>query len=932
MSYDTDILAETGLVAYWPLNSSVSGTDSFGSNDLITGGTVNLSGPALESGLVGSAVLGGAGWLYTNTVFGATGDVSVECWVRLDDDAATDRAVWALGSDTGNNGYSLNVNAGVVRLLIHGIAYVAIGAPTLTEGVAYHIVFTRSGAGFNTTRLAINGSIVFDSNTMEDTTIVDGFTIGAHGSGGGRNFIGAISSLALYNVLLDDTTIADHYAAGQESTSPTEDPTRLSTFNANIADRHVSGAHPYPITCELAPPSIGENPRPYPSLYIQTGPNANEHYDPSDCSVNAQRYSIAKGLTPSDWYVNTRKGIFMWREGWIFKYGGATQGYHRHTHGLTVDYLMNGATLSRDAFYLMVPATTPYDKAAYDNTFKWAYSQRENAFRLMGTIDSYKLRGTVHPEMNWAVECALEHLAHFVKVDTSQHYGIYIRPFMIGLIFRSLVYYWFTFKDSVDSTIQDFRDQIPPAMEAMLNRIMAVAWWPDGVSHNIAFSGDYWDHGGIKYVYPAGGAYPQITDATVVSVVGGTGGKQFTIGAGYSSVDDFYKHMYVELPTGLTWCTGYVGSTRTMSIGGDAGIFATVGNTVVLTAQGGDDGAGGLAPDGSAPALNTLVSPGAAFCYWHRKFVLSDASGAAVFRDHYLSLFQGAYQAWFPTYTQKEWNETQLWGLNGIMYKEAGDDGIDTSFEPFGIPDFDPAVCNEAFLTGPTEGTIDQASLFTITLGSGTVTGTIVFTLVNMVDYNGNHYEGTFSVPTVSLTNSTRSGTFTFTPTGDEGGRIIQVVPDQQIAWPSPITFGGLVEAGGPVSSYSLLGPSSGYINSASSNFTVFLGSGTVTGTIRFTPQSSSGSGIFIPSFIDLDDSTRSGTFVYIPSSLGSRTITATDNAGLPDPAGITYEAIASIPGGSPNQDATFIPGDSVVIVGGVAGDRILIIPWDGKR
>jgi hypothetical protein len=36
--------------------------------------------------------------------------------------------------------------------------------------------------------------------------------------------------------------------------------------------------------------------------------------------------------------------------------------------------------------------------------------------------------------------------------------------------------------------------------------------------------------------------------------------------------------------------------------------------------------------------------------------------------------------------------------------------------------------------------------------------------------------------------------------------------------------------------------------------------------------------------------------------------------------------------GGSGNQDAPFIPGDAVVMMGGGGGDRVLIVPWDGKR
>jgi hypothetical protein len=94
-----------------------------------------------------------------------------------------------------------------------------------------------------------------------------------------------------------------------------------------------------------------------------------------------------------------------------------------------------------------------------------------------------------------------------------------------------------------------------------------------------------------------------------------------------------------------------------------------------------------------------------------------------------------------------------------------------------------------------------------------------------------------------------------------------------------------------PVDNYAISGPSAGLVGAQSGLFTVTLGAGLVSGPIRFTPTASAGTGTFAPTFIDLTNSVRSGTFRYTATSPGARAITAPDNAGLADPVGITYTA-----------------------------------------
>lgn len=924
MAYDVDILAETGLLAYYKLNGN--GNDSKGTANLTTGGTVNLAGAPLASGLSGSAVFAGAGRLSTATIFGTTTEVTIECWVRLDDDAAADMAVWALGSDITNSGYSLNVNNGALRVLLHGILYYSLSY-TLVEGTIYHIVFGKNNSS-GRVKLWINGAQVVDENKAAHNAITEGFTIAAHDDAGGRYFKGAVSSLAIYDRILDDGEITAHYEAGQATGGSGDDIDRINTFNANLADRHSSGAHPYPIICELAPPGVGAHNRPYNSLYIHTGPNANEHYDPMAVFHLVQRYAVDKGLSPSNYHLNRKRATLMWRDGWVKK--DIPAGYNFHTHGLALDFLKYGNTNSRDALYSMVPDTTGRSQSDYFNTYYWTFSQRENAFRLMGYCDIFNVKAYVHPEVNWAVECALEHLAHFTKAGTSDRYQMYIRPFMIGLIMRSLVYYWFTFRDSVDSAIQAWRALIPPAIEAMVVHIMTIAWWPEGESNNIAFSGDYWTHGMIKYVTPYGGTIPDTANFTIATIVDSD---EFTLDPSASSIDGFYRHMYIVRPgTGFGWVYDYVGATRTVKWRQWVSFSPSVGATVNFSPQGGDDGAGGNAPDGGIPVCNTLVGAAAAFAYWNLKHNEADPTGAAPYRAYHNMLFNGSIQAWQTNYTQKEYNETNIWGECGLGYKEAGDADADTTFDSFTGPTYDPAVCHEAFMTGPTEGTLGVPAEFTITLGSGTVTGNITFTLINMVDYNGNNYEGTFNVPTVVLNNTTRSGTFTFTGTTTEGGRLIHAEPDQEIGWPTPIMFGALAgDPGEDVTTYSLVrnGADSGFVGVASPPLVITLGVGVLAAPVTVTYSVTGVTGTFSSSTRVLSDGTRTASVTFTPTSAGSAVISVTNNGGLTNPSPVGYTAIDQstqpplVPVGVP-------PGTEFPIV--MHGDRVtFIIPWDGK-
>lgn len=89
-----------------------------------------------------------------------------------------------------------------------------------------------------------------------------------------------------------------------------------------------------------------------------------------------------------------------------------------------------------------------------------------------------------------------------------------------------------------------------------------------------------------------------------------------------------------------------------------------------------------------------------------------------------------------------------------------------------------------------------------------------------------------------------------------------------------------------------LTGPSTGIASTASSNFIV-AANGTITGAVRVTPSDAGAGGTFVPTFIDISAGAANGTFTYIASSSGAKTISTTNNGALTNPASITYTASA---------------------------------------
>jgi len=111
--------------------------------------------------------------------------------------------------------------------------------------------------------------------------------------------------------------------------------------------------------------------------------------------------------------------------------------------------------------------------------------------------------------------------------------------------------------------------------------------------------------------------------------------------------------------------------------------------------------------------------------------------------------------------------------------------------------------------------------------------------------------------------------------------------------WPP---FGGVGTTTPTATSYTMTGPSSGYVGFGS-DFLVTLGPGLV-GTVTIVPSSPGLTGTFTPSSLVLTNTVRSGTLSFEPDDEGSGSIRVADDAGLADPADLDFTVTTLAPSG----------------------------------
>lgn len=224
LSYTLQVLATAGLVGYWRLGESGAGVraDSSGNGrDLDASGTVNS-----VTGALASDANNAAGFPATSdrvqrpsddVAFDIrTGSFSWELWLKT---AATAAGQILRKTDSGaGNGIIWDLNrggAGVVSARIHNSPQVEpVASGTWNDNAWHHLVLVidRTGA---TAKIYIDGT----QRVSSSITGLAGIDLNAAGAlqvpgSSGAGIVCSVDELAAYNVALDATTVADHYAAG----------------------------------------------------------------------------------------------------------------------------------------------------------------------------------------------------------------------------------------------------------------------------------------------------------------------------------------------------------------------------------------------------------------------------------------------------------------------------------------------------------------------------------------------------------------------------------------------------------------------------------------------------------------------------------------------------------------------------------------------
>jgi hypothetical protein len=623
--------------------------------------------------------------------------------------------------------------------------------------------------------------------------------------------------------------------------------------------------------------------------------DGDDHYDPPHCYRRMKRWAVRNGIVVPSVAPEVQAGMVRIRDravnalgspgwanngragDWDDREGKGVQWYHRKLDGIAEHFLETGDPRCIEAAMILAG-----DDVAPDYTFSLTDNtigvMREIAFLLQSFLARYRMGLGIHPKIDDAARVLLWMVDLIAVPYADKKYGIWLKPFMGGLLARALITYWEMFRD--EPSRAELIGVIPGRLKAFSDYMaheggggQPPVWWAPGTDW-----GNGWIHGSVSYrdlqnddpkFVPIG---PGLAITQVINPR-----YQFRGPASLSTVDQYYQYANFSvdgIADGYT-IINYVGATREITLGGyRPGRDITLADTFALKPSGYVDWEGA----GPAAELNGMVAPLDAWCYWHEKVVLGNAAGSYAYRERFHDKFNGNYQSWEQAYGKKQWNQSFIWLTDGLDWA-ARADGPDWP-EASGLTLQAPRRGTRVF-SGRRSGTFR----ISVPYGQRLDVAEEVTPLTTGT--------GTFSGPEPLLTTTEPLGAFTITPAVGEIGSA-PVVSAVGAELDADASFPLDVRADEPrpaaCTFYVASGPKQSGAGVEGERILITLGHGTVGGTVRITPAATGGGGTFNPAFLDLSDLERSKWTKFTPTGAGARTVTFSNNGGLADAAPLPYQ------------------------------------------
>ena len=343
--------------------------------------------------------------------------------------------------------------------------------------------------------------------------------------------------------------------------------------------------------------------------------------------------------------------------------------------GCARHYQETGDLNSRDAALLLDPIWTPSWLLRME---PMPDSNREVAFELLNVLERLRLGETVIPlEAEACASYGLQCIDEWC-LPAPRPWGLYVRPFMVGLTMESLIAYWTHYQGNTDTTpIGSYpgssanysnRAQILAAIPAKIKQMCDWLW------NNCWLINSTWEPGGFMYT-------DKVVSTTMVpfySYVAYSGATN-TVFRGPSSLGSTsYQFAQVQFTSGpaadgspydiIAYNT--TNQTFTLATAECPAHAPNNGDTFEIYSSAyppsGPTGDNGISAD-----VSYLIGPAYAWYYWYTSSVLGSPN--VTYRDQHDAIFDGGIIAWQNPYSLKVYNQCYRWSYDGLKWRSRGD-------------------------------------------------------------------------------------------------------------------------------------------------------------------------------------------------------------------------------------------------------------------